>query len=232
MVHHHSSLSPIEIRILGYSSLWDAPASWGPVLSVDWPARKDKAESQRSTGKQKELRGHVWQKKCALDLLGGHVVQTSHQWLPLPVLNLVPATQLSEPSVRFQTDFAFTARFYNADCQIRTSAKDHRAPRFCFHFPNAWAKNGGTCKPTADISSQRHVAHFRDFGFHSRIICDYLKVSDGGFSQEVISKLPTAWFMEEPRMDRGMKSGDMGKRASLSFIWLTCMLFEFFLAGQ
>ena len=128
--------------------------------------------------------------------------------------------------------FAFTAGFYNADCQIRTSAKDHRAPRFCFHFPNAWAKNGGTCKPTADISSQRHVAHFRDFGFHSRIICDYLKVSDGGFSQEVISKLPTAWFMEEPRMDRGMKSGDMGKRASLSFIWLTCMLFEFFLAGQ
>ena len=98
-------------------------------------------------------------------------------------------------------------------------------PSVCFHFPHAWAKNGGTCKPTADISSQRHVAHFRDFGFHSRIICDYLKVSDGGFSQEVISKLPAAWFMEEPRMDRAMKSGNMIKRASLSFIWLTCMLF-------
>jgi len=52
-------------------------------------------------------------------------------------------------------------------------------PSVCFHFPHAWAKNGGTCKPTADISSQRHVAHFRDFGFHSRIICDILWLSQG-----------------------------------------------------
>ena len=91
-------------------------------------------------------------------------------------------------------------------CQIRTSAKDHHAHRVCFQIPHLWAKKGGTCKATADISSPRQAAHFRvcrrlsrdlRFHFHSRIICDCINVSDGGFSQEVMSKLPAAWFMEE-----------------------------------
>ena len=94
--------------------------------------------------------------------------------LPLPVLNLVPATQLSESSARCQNRFCFYRQILKRRLPDKNFCQRSMCPSVCFHFPHAWAKNGGTCKPTADISSQRHVAHFRDVGFHSRIICDIL----------------------------------------------------------
>ena len=71
------------------------------------------------------------------------------------------------------------------------SAKDQRARWVCFHIPNLWAKKGGTCNPTADISSLRHAAHFRVCRRLSRDFCSHAKI------QEIMHELTAASSMEQ-----------------------------------
>jgi hypothetical protein len=71
------------------------------------------------------------------------------------------------------------------------SAKDQRARWVCFHIPNLWAKKGGTCNPTADISSLRHAAHFRVCRRLSRDFCSHAKI------QEIMHKLTAASSLEQ-----------------------------------
>ena len=87
------------------------------------------------------------------------------------------------------------------------SARDQRARWVCFQIPNLWAKKGGTCNPTADISSL-HAAHFR---VCRRLSCPKLS-ADSLRSLCTSSQLRHLWS-NEPATDRA-KSGDMRECAS------------------
>ena len=76
------------------------------------------------------------------------------------------------------------------------SAKDQRARWVCFQIPNLWAKKGGTCNPTADISSLRHAAHFRVCRRLSRDFCSHAKII-GWLSPVIVHKLTAASSMEQ-----------------------------------
>ena len=94
------------------------------------------------------------------------------------------------------------------------SARDQRARWVCFQIPNLWAKKGGTCNPTADISSLRHAAHFR--------VCRRLSWDFYSLRPLRTSSQPRHLWSNEPATDRA-KSGDMRECASF---WLVLLAYD------